>query len=92
MSFNLRSCLVAVASILLAPLWAQDHGDHSHSAKDHLYEAARDPAVSWEEAYARAVEEEVEKAFLVEAQTIHYLSSGNMPELYRHLDELEAVS
>ena len=92
MSFNLRSCLVAVASILLAPLWAQDHGDHSHSAKDHLYEAARDPAVSWEEAYARAVEEEVEKAFLVEAQTIHYLSTGNMPELYKHLDELEAVS
>jgi len=93
MTFNLRSCLVAGALSLLAPLWAQDAHDHyDHSAKDHLYEAARDPAVSWDEAYERAVKESVAKAFIVEAQTIHYLSTGNMPELYKHLDELEAVS
>ncbi len=76
MTFNLRSCLVAGALSLLAPLWAQDAHDHyDHSAKDHLYEAARDPAVSWDEAYERAVKESVAKAFIVEAQTIHYLST-----------------
>ncbi len=63
-----------------------------HSAKDHLYEAARDPSVDWQEAYDRAVKEGVAKPFLVEAQIINYLSTGNMPELYKNLGELEAVS
>lgn len=93
MTFNLRSCLVAGAICLLVPAWAQEAHDHlDHSAKDHLYEAARDPAVGWEEAYDRAVKEGVAEPFLVEAQTIHFLSSGNMPALYPHLSKLEAVS
>ena len=48
--------------------------------------------VSFEEAYAAAKEAGLGKPFLVEAQTIHFLSTGNMPELYGHLEKLEAVS
>lgn len=88
----LRSCLVAGAFSLIVPVWGQDVAGHSHSPKDHLYEAARDPAVSFDEAYEAAKADGVAEAFLLEAQTINFLSTGNMPELYGHLDKLESVS
>ena len=92
MNANLRIGLVAVALVGFPVVSADEVDGHSHSPKDHLYEAARVAEVSFEEAYAAAKEAGLGKPFLVEAQTIHFLSTGNMPELYGHLEKLEAVS
>ncbi|MEC7906373.1 MAG: TlpA disulfide reductase family protein [Verrucomicrobiota bacterium] len=92
MKANLRIGLVAVALVGLPIVSADEVDGHSHSLKDHLYEAARVAEVSFEEAYAAAKEAGVGEPFLVEAQTIHFLSTGNMPELFGHLEKLEAVS
>lgn len=92
MKANLRIGLVAVALVGLPIVSADEVDGHSHSPKDHLYEAARVAEVSFEEAYAAAKEAGVGEPFLVEAQTIHFLSTGNMPELFGHLEKLEAVS
>lgn len=61
------------------------------AAKDALYEAARDAEKSFDEAYAAAKEAGVSEAFLVEAQTLNFLSTGNMTRLHETLDDLEAV-
>lgn len=92
MKVNMRIGLVAVALYGLPMVLAEEVDGHSHSPKDHLYEAARVAEVSFEEAYAAAKEAGVESHFLIEAQTIHFLSTGNMPELFGHLEKLEAVS
>ncbi len=87
MKFILRIGLVAGAFGCLALAW----GD-VESAKAALYEAARDAEKSFDEAYAAAKEAGVGDAFLVEAQTMNYLSTGNMARLYESLGELEAAS
>jgi len=92
MKANLRIGLVVVALVGWPLVSADEVDGHSHSPKDHLYEAARVAEVSFEEAYAAAKEAGVAEPFLVEAQTIHFLSTGNMPELFGHLEKLEAVS
>lgn len=92
MKANLRIGLVAVALVGLPVVSADEVDGHSHSPKDHLYEAARVAEVSFEDAYAAAKEAGVGEPFLVEAQTLHFLSTGNMPELFGHLEKLEAVS
>ena len=61
------------------------------AAKDALYEAARDAEKSFEEAYAAAKDAGVADAFLIEAQTLNYLSTGNMASLYTNLGKLEGV-
>jgi len=86
MKFILRIGLVAGALGWLAMALA-DAG----AAKDALYEAARDAEKSFDEAYAAAKEAGVSEAFLVEAQTLNFLSTGNMTRLHETLDDLEAV-
>lgn len=61
------------------------------AAKGALYEAARDAEKSFEEAYAAAKDAGVADAFLIEAQTLNYLSTGNMASLYTNLGKLEGV-
>ena len=73
MNANLRIGLVAVALVGFPIVSADEVDGHSHSPKDHLYEAARVAEVSFEEAYAAAKEAGLGKPFLVEAQTIHFL-------------------
>lgn len=62
-----------------------------NAAKDALYEAARDAEKSFEEAYTEAKGAGVSEAFLIEAQTLNYLSTGNMAQLYENLGNLEGV-
>ncbi len=92
MTTVLRTCLFAAALGFPFTAWGADVHGHEHTAKDHLYEAARDAEISFEEAYEAAKADGVAEAFLIEAQTINYLSTGNMPALYPHLASLEAVS
>lgn len=87
MKFILRISLLAGA-LGLASMALGDVG----AAKAALYEASRDAEKSFDDAYAAAKEAGVEDAFLVEAQTVNYLSTGNMARLYETLGELEAVA
>jgi hypothetical protein len=84
MKFSLRIGLIAGAlgwfSVALADVDA---------AKEVLYEAARDVEKSFEDAYTAAKDAGVAEAFLVEAMTLNYLSTGNMPSLYENLGKLE---
>jgi thiol-disulfide isomerase/thioredoxin len=86
MKFILRIGLVAGAFGWLSMAMAD-----VDAAKDALYEAARDAEKSFEEAYAAAKDAGVADAFLIEAQTLNYLSTGNMASLYTNLGKLEGV-
>jgi thiol-disulfide isomerase/thioredoxin len=86
MKFILRLGLVAGAFGWLSMALAD-----ANAAKEVLYEAARDAEKSFEEAYTAAKDAGVLEAFLIEAQTLNYLSTGNMPQLYENLGKLEGV-
>ena len=86
MKFILRIGLVAGAFGWLSMAMAD-----VDAAKGALYEAARDAEKSFEEAYAAAKDAGVADAFLIEAQTLNYLSTGNMASLYTNLGKLEGV-
>lgn len=86
MKFILRIGLVAGAFGWLSMVMAD-----VDAAKEALYEAARDTEKSFEEAYTAAKDAGVSEAFLIEAQTLNYLSTGDMSQLYENLGNLEGV-
>lgn len=87
MNFVLRIGLFAGAMGLLSMAWGDV--DASRTA---LYEAARDVEKSFDDAYAAAKDAGVVEAFLIEAQILNYLSTGNMAKLYGSMDQLESVA
>ncbi len=87
-----RIGLIAWALGVVPLIWGHEGEEHTHSSKEHLYEAARDANVPFDEAVEAARADGVAEAFIVEAQTINYLSTGNMPALYPHLESLEKVA
>ncbi|OUW16068.1 MAG: hypothetical protein CBD18_07600 [Opitutales bacterium TMED158] len=87
MKFVLRIGLLAWALVGFSIAW----GDAA-AAKSALYEAARDPEKSFDEAYTAAQEAGVAEAFLIESQVLNYLSTGNMPRLFESMDALEGAA